>query len=66
MATPIEISVEETIRGDAAPPGRALHRTVMWKDNSKYVDLGPVPDPALARQNAFDGNGVDKADWPIF
>ena len=34
MATPLEVSAEEAIRGDAAPPGLAIHRTVTGKDNS--------------------------------
>ena len=43
MATPVEVSVETAVRGDAAPPGVAITRTVTGKDNSRYIDLGPVP-----------------------
>ena len=43
FATPVEISVEQSIRGDAAPPGIAIHRSVTGKDNNRYIDLGPIP-----------------------
>ena len=43
MATPVEVSIETAIRGAAAPPGMAIHRSITGEDNSKYVDLGPVP-----------------------
>ena len=40
MATLVEISVETVVRGDAAPPGLAIQRTVTGKDTSRYIDLG--------------------------
>ena len=55
MATPVEVSAETAIRGDAAPPGLAIHRTVTGKDNSRYVDLGPTP---TATERAWAGELV--------
>ena len=61
QATPLEVAVEEIVRGAAASPGVAVNQSASIAERSRYVDLGGVPkDAELVEAGGDDREWYDR------